>query len=170
MRRMTKDEHYHFVLDWKDQLARWTLLTAIGDPEVVAALHRREISSKKRTRDSVLPTNNILVKQHGLYPFFPADLPQYDGQVRVEAFTKAIYRVWEPIVRRAHETAAEGGDWVFDEIKTLHDCDLAILASGIRIDRAGAELTKIKEKKGKVLKTLDAFESRKSGQDLAAGE
>ena len=175
MRKLTRDEHYHFVEEWgKGLLGRWALLAAVAEmtgPAPIAALHRQESLLAARSRDFSLKTIRMapFVKTYQLSPFFP---PGTRGtEERFRTFAKAIYPVWEPLARKSQEKSIVKDEYLgaVNEIELLHACENAIIASGHHVDRAGAAETKHNERKKKVLGTLAQAEQAMGGADYAAG-
>lgn len=174
MRKLTEDEHWHFVKEWgEDQLGRWGLLATvvqIAGRAPVDALHRHESLLAERLKDSSLKMINRapFVKTYGLSPLFP---PGTRNTVdRVKAFAQAIYPIWEPIVREAQEAAADEHIGTINDVAVLHACEDAIILSGHHINRAGAAETKLNERKAKVLKTLSQAEQAIDWQSKASGD
>lgn len=176
MRQLTKDEHDIFVDRWgADLLGRWMLLAAVAQTAgilLVDALHQRERSLAEHSMDSSLRMINQapFVKTYGLNPFFAPGTKGTEDRLR--AFAKAIYPIWEPIVRRANEDAAAPGGEIgsIDEIAVLHACEDAIVRSGHFVDRSGTAETAMNKRKAKVLKTLSQAEQAIDWQSRAAGD
>ena len=113
-------------------------------------------------------------KTYQLSPFF---LPDTRGtQDRFVAFSKSIYPIWEPLVLAAQEASIAIDPLAKDEclgpineIALLHACEDAIITSGLHVDRAGADETKLNDKKRKVLGKLAQAEQAMGGADWAAG-
>lgn len=174
MRKLTEDEHWHFVKEWGEGLlGRWALLATVAQiagRAPVDALHRHESLLAERLKDSSLKMINQapFVKTYGLSPFFPPGTRNVGD--RFKAFAKAIYPIWEPIVREAQEAAAGEHIGTIDDIAVLHACEDAIVLSGHQVDRAGASETKMNARKAKVLKTLSQAEQAIDWQSRAAGD
>lgn len=175
MRKLTTDEHYHFVEEWgKGMLGRWALLAAVAQmtgKAPVDALHRQESLLAARSKDFSLKTIRMapFTKTYQLSPFFPPGTRGTEDRFR--AFAKAIYPVWEPIVREALEASIVKDEYLgpMNELAILHACEDAILASGLHVDRAGAAETKLNDKKRKVLGKLAQAEQAMGGADWATG-
>ena len=180
MRKLTKDEHYNFVESWGIRcLGRWSLLAAVAQMAgkgPIDALHRHESLLAERLKDFSLRTINMApyAKTYQLSPFFPPGTRGTEDRFR--DFAKAIYHVWEPLVLAAQEASIAIDPLAKDEclgpineIALLHACEDAIITSGLHVDRAGADETKLNDKKRKVLGKLAQAEQAMGGADYAAG-
>lgn len=107
------------------------------------------------------------VKAFGLSPFMPEGV--LDSGKRYGDFYKAIRPVWEPIVLAAHEAVTDKEVGTINELEVLHACDIAILASGIKVDRSTPYEQKLGARKGRVVDTLKQSRQAIGGIDRAAG-
>lgn len=135
------------------KLARWGVLVFLDQP-AIARLHNWEskLHRQKKTWETVLSfmLSNGLCGQFQLTPYWDPH-PKFlesDKEQRMTEFNSLIYPVWGPIWKRWEATWNDAN--CRQEIEILHECDLAIKASGYMPNRLyGGTIDAIREKSAK---------------------
>lgn len=144
---MAQDKAATFAAQWATEAVRmrWARI-AFWTPTELEGLHRRERLLARRCGVSgYAPQDDrhieTVSRAHDLYPFWPKDLTEGEKADRMRLFYAQIYSVWCPLVKAAMEVeAADPGRKNpaadFEDLRVLHQCDVALMNYGFRPDRS----------------------------------
>ena len=131
---------------WATRRPRWMIL-AHWDVQSIQYLHKQEqlLSKQFSASGTHIPNLALLESQNltnGLSPFWGQKVLDFERTRRQEMFYAQIFKTWAPIVQRHYERElndkTNNRALDFREIDALHECDLAVKASGHTIDRFSA--------------------------------
>lgn len=115
--------------------SRWAIVAEVG-PQDLKALHDLEVRLKSQGRlweNCESAWRAQMIQKYALRPFWPAKMTSDEQANRMRLFERMIYPVWKPIYQ-AWEKSWQEKDCASD-LAILHRTDIAILKSGVRVDR-----------------------------------